>query len=216
MSGMIVARASRSGTFIVRENDFDFTDIERLSVESQIVIREMASQGVIFGRPDGRFNPEDPVTRAEFAAMVVRMLQINLRGGIWFADIPANEDAWHRNYVAIVAERGIMHGTGENAAGERLFTPNWNMPRQQLVVITARMAEYRGRATRPSRDPLTILEERFIDADRIDDWAIPDVALAFWLDLITPRYDGRFIPHQEITRLEAAEILSSLRRRVLS
>ena len=76
-----------------------------------LAIDELASEGIIGGYADGNFGPSDPVTRQQFAKMIV------LTGGYPvsesdvcpFADV-ARSDAttfYPDNYVAVCAANGI-------------------------------------------------------------------------------------------------------------
>jgi hypothetical protein len=102
-------------------------------------ISELASQGVIGGYADGRFGPDDAVTRQQFAKMIV------LAGGYavseadfcHFADVTKSGAAglFPDNYVAVCAARGIT--TGKTSA---LFDPYSSITRLQAVSMVVRAA----------------------------------------------------------------------------
>jgi hypothetical protein len=57
---------------------------------AQSFIEALAARGVIRGFPDGTFRPDEPVTRAQFAAMIRQAFQrAPKRSGTQFVDVPA-------------------------------------------------------------------------------------------------------------------------------
>ena len=90
----------------------ELPDIEGYEFEAEV--RRLASLGVIAGYPDGTFRPEDPVTRAEFAKMIVVMLGLenaaNLMKGqaVSFSDVPATH--WASGYINVAEMKGVVNG----------------------------------------------------------------------------------------------------------
>ncbi len=93
-------------------------------------INEVIEHGILEAGPDGRFYPEETITRAEYAMAVQRLLVIATRDNSLevryfgenpsrFSDVPSSHPAY--NAMAICSERGIMQSdvmTGKfNAAG---------------------------------------------------------------------------------------------------
>ena len=72
------------------------------------------------GNPDGTFKPEDGITRAEVAAIVVRMLgqeaqADGAKGATSFTDVKA--DNWAAGYINIVTRLGVVNGYGDGTFG---------------------------------------------------------------------------------------------------
>jgi len=90
----------------------EFPDIEGYEFEAEV--RRLASLGVIAGYPDGTFRPEEAVTRAEFAKMIVVMLGLenaaNLMKGqaVSFSDVPATH--WASGYINVAEMKGVVNG----------------------------------------------------------------------------------------------------------
>lgn len=79
-----------------------------------------AALGLIEGYEDGTFQPEGSITRAEFAAIVVRMRnqEAQAQGAATttdFADVPA--DHWAAGYINIASRLGIINGYGDGNFG---------------------------------------------------------------------------------------------------
>jgi len=76
--------------------------------------------GLFKGYEDGTFKPEGEITRAEFAAIVVRLLgqeaQANgAKASTQFIDVPA--DHWAAGYVNIAVQAGVINGYGNGNFG---------------------------------------------------------------------------------------------------
>ena len=74
---------------------------------AQSTIQALAARGIIQGFPDGSFRPDQPVTRAEFAAMISKAFGINpIREAIAFIDVPANY--WAEGAIGQAYQMGFM------------------------------------------------------------------------------------------------------------
>jgi len=205
-TGMLDARVSESGTYTVVENRLDFADIQNRSQEMQRAIRTLAAKGIIDGVTPTEFRPDDPLTRAQVAALITRVLGINnpnADGG--FSDV--NRGDWFFGAVGTASRHNIMTGTGGG-----MFSPHTNTPRDQLVALTARVLRTEMRYRNPT-NPMNYLSE-FTDVGDFADWSLADLSLATRENLVVRRADGRFMPNATITRGEAAIILYRLYRRI--
>ncbi|MFV0516165.1 MAG: S-layer homology domain-containing protein [Aminipila sp.] len=84
--------------------------------------------GIITGNPDGTFQPEKAVTRAEFAAMITRALAIPQSALAGYASTnfkDTNGYSWAVPYLAFCNSKGIMLGDGAgNAMPGKTITVN--------------------------------------------------------------------------------------------
>lgn len=116
-----------------------FTDVDE-NAWYRDYVREAARYGLIQGN-QGRFRPEDAVSRQEMAVMTVRALQ---RLGYDLGDIPPltpysdqNDIAdWALDAVSRLYAGGLMKGTGDNA-----FSPHENASRSQAAMVLYRAME---------------------------------------------------------------------------
>lgn len=126
-----------------------FTDVADTAANAD-AINALAALGVITGYEDGSFKPENNITRAEVATMVVAALNRTAdadgaKGTTKFADMNTEAKAWASGYVNIgVAEKyisGYEDGT---------FKPDNNVTYAEIVSMLVRMvgygdlAEYQG------------------------------------------------------------------------
>jgi hypothetical protein len=209
VTNRIDSRVNRTGTYTVVENRVNFEDIGHLSAEAQRAILVMASQGIISGTRPGQFSPENPINRAQFATITVRKLGLhnpNADGG--FTDVP--HGAWYRAAIGAASYHRIMTGTGVNPPR---FSPNQNMPREQIVAVAARILRTQMGYRNPT-NPDDVLQRNFNDAHTIPQWARTDISLAAREDLVVRRADRNFRPTDQVNRSEAALILYNLYRKL--
>jgi hypothetical protein len=203
VSGNLDARIRESGTFVVVENRVDFADVQHLSAEMQRAIRLLASQGIVGGISPAYFAPHQNISRAQIAAMYTRLLGIydtNADGG--FDDVRRSD--WFFGAAGTARRQGLMSGTSATH-----FSPNMNIPKDQLIAISARVLRTRMRYRDPA-NPLALLQAEFNDYAYLADWSKTDIALATRENLIIPRADGSFAPRTTMTRGEAAIVLYRL------
>ncbi|MHB9150968.1 MAG: S-layer homology domain-containing protein [Thermoleophilia bacterium] len=113
----------------------------------------MSQLGVVGGFSDGTFRPDEPVTRQQFAKMVVLAMRIPVSE----ADVSPFSDVqimglgtlYPDNYVAAVARDGITLGTGGTQGGKPRFDPGAPVSLAQVVTMMTR-ASGRTLATPPS------------------------------------------------------------------
>ncbi len=129
-------------------------------------IQQLSQQGVIAGFPDGSFRPEEPVTRAQFAAMVDKAFQkAQQRQAINFADVPSNY--WASSAIQQAYTIGFLSGYPGNR-----FEPNQAIPREQVLVSLANGLKYS-----PSGNTESTLQY-FNDAPNIASYARSPIAAA--------------------------------------
>jgi S-layer family protein len=102
------------------------SDIEGNANQSAIEVNY--DLGIVTGNPDGTFQPEKAVTRAEFAAMVTRALAIPQSALAGYANTNFKDTTgytWAVPYLAFCNSKGIMLGDGAgNAMPGKTITVN--------------------------------------------------------------------------------------------
>ncbi|WP_128425180.1 S-layer homology domain-containing protein [Gudongella oleilytica] len=117
----------------------DFADVQGTIYEDAVGRLELLE--VLKGYPDGTFKPNDLITRAEFAAVAVRIRGLEsvavaskgLPSG--FSDVPAGH--WAAGYVGVAASTGIVKGIGNG-----LFAPNAPVKYEEAVTMLVRALGY--------------------------------------------------------------------------
>ncbi|CAM3791339.1 polysaccharide deacetylase family protein [Alkalicoccus chagannorensis] len=180
-------------------SDLLFSDIAGNWARSEI--QTMAEQQYVFGRSPGLFVPGGDVTRAEFAALLTRVLELDTNlDGPPFADI--NTADWYAPYAAAVKNAGMM--TGYPAGGSTVFRPDQKISREEVAVVLVRALEAETGSTLPSQ-PLT-----FADRGTIADWAESSVARVTEAGLMRGRTSTTFDPKGVTTRAESAVVMYRL------
>lgn len=109
-----------------------FTDLPS-NKEEKYSILNLYHRGIISGYPDGEFKPNNLVTRAEFAAMVVKTANYNLIpwDNISFKDV--SKTFWGRDYIMTLTNKEILSGRGNG-----IFDPNGYVTIGEAIAIIDR------------------------------------------------------------------------------
>jgi hypothetical protein len=158
-------------------------------------INGLAQKGILQGLDSKNFNPDAPVTRAQFAAMLQQAFERQpSKPPIAFSDIPANH--WATKSIDEAVQTGFMNGYPNGQ-----FLPDRQIPRVEGVVALTT-----GLATPPdaSVSPLKGL----IDGNQIPAYAKPKVSGAITSGLLVNYPDVKqFNPTQPMTRADAAALI---------
>ena len=178
-------------------NKVKFTDIAGHWAENEI--RELAKEGIINGRSETEFVPEDTMTRAEYAALIRRAIGLNpsiYSGG--FNDVEGN--AWYANEIQAIVNAGIMSGDADGS-----FRPNAPISREEMakVIVNAYLAKS-GAAD------VTAAEISFTDSGEIAPWAQEYIGKAATLGLINGMGDGSYAPKGNMTRAQGSVVIYRL------
>ncbi|KAM3116044.1 S-layer homology domain-containing protein [Phormidesmis sp. 146-33] len=159
-------------------------------------IQELASRDVIKGFPDGTFRPNDPVTRAQFAAMISKAFNAQTtRSTVNFVDVPSNY--WGFQAIQTAYTTGFLAGYPGN-----VFRPNENIPRAQVLVSLANGLTYAS--TTPAETTLQL----FTDATDIPGYARGSIAAATERRIVVNYPDVQLLnPNRAATRAEVAAFI---------
>lgn len=166
-------------------------------------INELTEKGVIIGYPDGTFQPDNNVTRAEFAAMAIRALgqeHTKVIQPVEFLDVTTEHWAYSDIQKALYFDLISCDKKGE------LFRPEDSVSRGEsvTVAVNALTTETISRAKAQE-----ILKERYTDAQLLPEWFIIPAGKASILDMIifAPSSKASLEPNRPATRAEVASIL---------
>lgn len=169
---------------------------------NQKAIEELASRGIITGKGNGCFDPNATMSRAEFAAIVVRALGLTPKATNAFTDVPA--DAWYAAYVGTAHTYGIITGVGNGR-----FNPNGTITRQEAAVMVARAAKLCGMDTDLEEHEILNMLAQFTDYVTIAQWAQESVAFCYGEDILN-QSDLNVEPTRAILRCEIAQMLYNM------
>ena len=163
-------------------------------------IEELASQGAVIGYPDGTFRPNQAISRAEFAAMLCRALDLEKADDA--PDMPYTDlaDHWAAEYVdALYSHELLSVMDGET------FDPDAEVTRSEIVSTLMGIIDVQERFG-------TLLDN--VDASFIDltsgDSLFAEVEAAERLGIIPIHFGVAFEPNRPVTRAEAASMVNRL------
>jgi len=164
-------------------------------------IMEMESRGVLNGYPDGRFYPENTVTRGEFAKIMC------LAAGLTVQPVSETsfEDVYPSDWFAPYVECGKLYLNGYDwgvESGKLMFLPTTVALREDIAVALVKLKGYDVSVYDNS-----LLTTMFTDVESISADARKYVAVAIENGLISGYQDRTFRGQATITRAEAATLL---------
>ena len=145
----------------------------------------------IFGYPDGSVRPNGCITRAEAAAMLARLLNIEAIGSAAKPQFTDTESSWYNKAINAVVFRGIMKGYPDGR-----FRPNAPITRAEFTQMISTI----------DNKPYGVAPF----ADVPGHWAERAIGSEYQAKRITGYPDGLFRPDANITRAEAAVILNKI------
>ncbi|MGG3509318.1 endo-1,4-beta-xylanase [Paenibacillus lautus] len=196
--GIVRAALPHGGTFAVASAFKTFHDLKHVPWAID-AIETMASRGIIQGETETRFNPLNPITRAEFLVMLVRALELegSGEGRAAFGDVSSS--AYYYEDVQIAAELGLVQGVGGNR-----FVPDTSMKRQDMMVMTQRALEAAGKKLEGQGSL-----DSFADGDQVAEYAKSSAAALTGSGIVNGM-NGSIAPKAYFTRAQAAVILDRI------
>jgi len=166
-------------------------------------IHTLANKLIVNGTGAGKFEPKRDVTRAEFAAMIVRALGLQASEAANFSDVASS--AWYADAVAAAAEYGIVKGDGTGK-----FRPTDKISRQEMAAMVIRAQELAGVEVVLSNSEVAAVLAGFKDAGQIGSWARAELAAAIESGVVAGTTAHTVSPNATATRAEAAVMIIRL------
>lgn len=198
--GKPVAKLKRQGfsVYTVLDRSVSFADLQ--GHWAKATIESLTSKLIVQGRKADAYEPEGRVTRAEWAALLVRSLGLNVsQEQPPFGDVKAGD--WFAAAVGAAHKAKLIDGYEDGT-----FRPNQTVTREELAVMTARAIKYVGAKPADIRSD----SESFRDSANISGWAGDAVRQAVKAGIIEGDDQGRFRPSDSASRAEAATMLYRL------
>lgn len=131
-------------------------------------IGKLVELGIVKGYPDGTFKPENSVTRAEFATMVVLAKKLTLVSPATptFKDVPTSH--WAFKYVETAVKAGYLKGYPDGT-----FGPSKNITRQEIAAVMVNVLGLTSEAAKIT-EPVCFAN----DENKIAKWAVGVMTVA--------------------------------------
>ena len=156
----------------------------------------LQKKGVINGKGNNLFAPNDLVTREEFVKMVTLLFGITSNSDTCvFEDVSA--DAWYCPYVISAYENDIVNGVSDTK-----FGVGQQLTREQMVTMAYNAAVKAGVSFNESAHYVP-----FADDDSVAEYAEKPLQLLAGNGIINGKEENLFMPKAVCTRAEAAKVL---------
>ncbi|MEC1768098.1 DUF4073 domain-containing protein, partial [Schinkia azotoformans] len=150
----------------------------------------------VAGFPDGTYKPEKSVSRAEMAALLVRVgaeLDSDAPAKT-FADVSSNH--WANNVIQKASATGLMKGFTDGT-----FAPDKSITRAEMAAIVSRWLQLTGDVKTSNL------------SDIKGSWAEKDIKLVEQAGIMKGMPNGQFQPNKALTRAETVVIFNRILKR---
>lgn len=169
---------------------------------NQSAIESLAARAIISGKPNGNFEPDGSMTRAEFATIVVNALGLEPKANDRFSDVKSAN--WFAPYVGTATTYGIVNGVSATR-----FHPGGTITRQEAAAMVARAAKLCGMntdyGTAAARDVLA----QFSDYVTCASWAQSSLAFCYGQGILDDSV-MKIEPRKVVRRCEIAQMIYQL------
>jgi len=173
-----------------------FLDAENHWAETDI--NSVYKKNWMIGTSDYTFMPNESLTRAQGAVVLVRALGVTndlIEGGNAFADV--SDNYWAKDEIEIAYQYGIVKGVKE---GE--FAPEEQLTREQMAAMLSRIFNYESGSISNYSNPFSDISSNH--------WAYKDILILNKFNVFTGYEDGKFRPKNSITRAEMAALMNRI------
>ncbi len=191
-----------NSTYAVVWNPIEFSDVAKHWAKS--AVNDMGSRMVIDGTGSGKFTPNRDITRAEFAAILVRGLGLKPESGATsFSDVKAAD--WYSGVINTAYAYGLIDGFEDGT-----FRPKDKITREQAMLILSKAMVLTGLADTLSVPSADVVLNPYGDASKVAKWAQNGVAGSVQAGIVTGRSADTLAPKANMTRAEVAAIIQRL------
>ena len=167
-------------------------------------VNDMGSRMVVDGTGNGMFSPDLEITRAEFAAILVRGLGLKLENGAApYSDVKSSD--WFSSAVNTAYSYRLISGFEDGT-----FRPNDKITREQAMVILSKAMAITGLKDKLLEQSTDTALRPFEDAAEVAAWAQSSVADNVQAGIVFGRNGALLAPKGNMTRAEVAAIIQRL------
>ena len=197
-----VINSLTNSTYTLVWHQMEFTDVT--ASWARDTINDIGSRMIVSGVGSNNYKPNRHITRAEFAAIVVRALGLDTgMGTSSFTDV--NSSAWYCGYIQTAAGYGIIAGYGDGR-----FGPSDTITREQAMTIIARAMKITKLAPSLTASQIAAVLSKYKDASEISDYAKQSVAACIETGVVQGRPNNMVASKDFITRAEVAAIVQRM------
>jgi len=191
-----------NSTYAVVWNPIEFSDVAKHWAKS--AVNDMGSRMVIDGTGGGKFTPNRDITRAEFAAILVRGLGLKPESGATaFSDVKASD--WYSGVINTAYAYRLIDGFEDGT-----FRPQDKITREQAMLILSKAMALTGLVDTLSVQSADATLRPYEDAAKVAKWAQTGVVDSVQAGIVTGRSADTLAPKANMTRAEVAAIIQRL------
>jgi len=169
-----------------------YTDIQQGQWFYETVIQATAME-LFSGYPNGKFGPDDTVTRSQAVQVLYNHYGIDLGTDSGFTDVSQSD--WFAKAVTWASKSSLVNGVGNSS-----FSPGGELSREQLVSILY------AKAGKPDVNPNLVLGS-YTDYKDVSSWARDAFAWAVKAGVIQGTSGDLLLPRGIATRAQMATIM---------
>ncbi|WP_148449257.1 alpha-amylase family glycosyl hydrolase, partial [Paenibacillus tuaregi] len=193
----LTAEIHHFSKYAVLEMNKSFTDLPA-GHWAEKAVQSLTAKHIIKGTSESAYEPDRSITRGEFAALIVRALELKAVHPAGFTDISVND--WYASSIAAANEAGIVQGRTASR-----FEPNAVITREEMAVVLVRAYDVLNKTKASQASELA-----YTDAKDISSWAVDSIKTASGLGLLNGQGNNRFMPKGKTTRAESAQVIYKL------
>ncbi|WP_143757698.1 S-layer homology domain-containing protein [Paenibacillus sp. FSL H7-0326] len=195
-NGWVTAELNHFSFYAAMEYNKSFTDLS-VGHWAESAVKQLAARQIVEGTTMERFEPNRTVTRAEFAAMLARLLDLEGEAQADFTDVSSEQ--WFANEVGLAADAGIVQGYTDGS-----FAPAQRITRQEMAAMIVRAYTFKTGEKPEAGDA------GYTDLKGSPQWAVQAIKTAHKLGVVHGFSADEFRPFGVGTRAESAQIMFNL------
>ncbi len=157
----------------------------------------LVKEGIVTGRTEKIYSPDDAVSRAEFLSMVIRVVgegDSEYSGA--FDDVTSSD--WFSSYIQTALDKGLI-------SRDTLFRPHDHISREEMTKIIVMSYSLQKDITGIEGDI-----SKYSDSEQVSEWAKRYMEIADALNIINGISENEIAPRQTATRAQAAVIIKRM------
>lgn len=180
-----------------------FDDITGLNAhKNQPAIEALAAREIINGKTESLFKPEDNMSRAEFATIVVKGLGLKPMISDIFTDVSSLD--WFAPYVGTANKYGIVNGISDKE-----FNPFGTITKQEAATMLARASKLCGMDTDVNQGEIRDMLAQFSDYVKISEWSRASLAFCYKQNILD-QSELEINPKSLVRRCEIAQMIFNM------
>ncbi|MFB9276442.1 Ig-like domain-containing protein [Cohnella cellulosilytica] len=198
-----IVRSFTNSSYALIYNSVAFKDMQ--VHWARTAVNDLASRLIVTGVDGERFNPLASITRAEFAAIIVRALGLVLpESGKAYPFTDVREEDWYAGSVASAAEYGLVLGYKDGS-----FRPGETITREEAIVMAVRAMRIAGSEPAVGEAETAATLASVQGGGQVSAWARQAVASALRLGIVESS-NAELKPNEKIARAETAALIRNL------